>query len=437
MQITPRPDLGQLAWQAKELGMFCHFGINTFHNKEWSAGQLSPHTFNPTRFDAAQWVDVAQRAGMRYLILTAKHHDGFCLWPTATTGYSVANSPFCGDVVAEVARACAAAGMAFGIYLSPWDRNAASYPDAAAYDAFYQAQLTELCTGHGPLCEIWLDGAGSEGRVYNWDSIMAVIDRYQPGAMVFNMGRLTIRWIGNEDGLAQDPCYYAAQATAVSAFTGAHDRFTEARYLPPECDVAIRRNWFWQDDDAHTLKSQENLLGIYYRSIGYGANLLLNLGPNREGLLDERDSARLLETTAEIKRRLAQPRQATLRTVDNGYEADFGEEVNFDHLIVREELNNGQRIDGYRIVDAHIGRELCAGVTIVFQKWHVLPRVRARHIRVELDAACAPGAAISAITAYCTGYEKLPSVAAPIDYSEWAHKADGREIEVVKWRAAG
>ena len=222
-----------------------------------------------------------------YLVLTAKHHDGFCLWPTQTTDYSVAASPFRGDVVGEVAKACQKAGMPLGLYLSPWDRNAKCYPDATAYDDFYCAQLTELCTRYGELFEVWLDGAGSEGRQYNWDKIMGVVDAHQPGALVFNMGRPSIRWIGNEDGLAADPCFYATGDVQVSAFTDQSEQLAgPLAYIPPECDVAIRQNWFWQDDDLPTLKSVEHLLGIMYRSIGYGANLLLNLGPNREGLLD-------------------------------------------------------------------------------------------------------------------------------------------------------
>jgi alpha-L-fucosidase len=259
MVATPTP--GQLAWQQAGFGIFCHFGINTFYGKEWSDGTLDPKAFNPTELDAGDWATAAAAAGARYLVLTAKHHDGFCLWPTDTTEYSVKSSPWRGDVVERTAQACRDAGIGLGLYLSPWDRNAPCYADPAAYDEFYQCQLTELCTRYGPLFEIWFDGAGSGGRRYDWDGITRVIDEHPPGAMVFNMGRPTIRWVGNEDGLAADPCWYEV----------------DGEYLPPECDVPIRRHWFWQPDDEQTLKSLEHLLAIHYRSVGLGAGLLLNV----------------------------------------------------------------------------------------------------------------------------------------------------------------
>lgn len=217
---------------------------------------------------------------MGYVILTAKHHDGFCLWPTDTTDYSVAATPYKhgkGDVVGEVAQACRDAGLPLGLYLSPWDRHEPRYPDAAAYDAFYCRQLTELCTRYGPVFEIWFDGAGSEGRMYNWDAIMDVVDRHQPDAVVFNMGRPTIRWVGNEDGLAADPTYYAVRQTPGSAhFTAAYLE-TAPRYLPPECDVSIRRGWFWHPDDLPTLKSLEHLLTHCARSIWVNGDLLVTI----------------------------------------------------------------------------------------------------------------------------------------------------------------
>lgn len=175
---------------------------------EWSDGTLSPASFDPRRLDARQWVAAARVAGATYVVLTAKHHDGFCLWPTSTTDYSVASSPWrdgAGDVVRELADACAEAGMGLGLYLSPWDRHEPRYSDAAAYDDFYCAQLTELCTQYGDLVEIWFDGAGSAGRSYDWKKIIEVVRTHQPGAVVFNMGDPDIRWVGNEDGLAADP----------------------------------------------------------------------------------------------------------------------------------------------------------------------------------------------------------------------------------------
>ncbi|MBC8077880.1 MAG: alpha-L-fucosidase, partial [Chloroflexales bacterium] len=302
-----RPTHQQLRWQTLAYGMFCHFGINTFYGHGWSDGTLSPRGFNPTRLDARQWVETAQAAGMRYLVFTAKHHDGFCLWPSDTTDYSVRASPFRGgrgDVVAELAQACRDANMPLGLYLSPLDRHEPCYADPPAYDRFYARQLAELCARYGPLFEIWFDGAGPEGRIYNWDLIMEVVDRHQPEALVFNMGRPSIGWVGNEDGQAADPNYYAVCEQAVSAHPRARGA-AKPTYLPAECDVSLRRGWFWQPDEGATRKSVEHLLAIYYRSVGLGANLLLNVPPDRSGLLDGGDRERLLSLAAALRQRFA------------------------------------------------------------------------------------------------------------------------------------
>lgn len=393
MALFPTPL--QLRWQAQEFGMFCHFGINTFYGKEWSDGTLSSDAFNPAHLDARQWAETAKAAGMRYLVFTAKHHDGFCLWPTATTDYSVRSAPFRGgqgDVVGEVARACQEAGLHFGLYLSPWDRHEPCYLDPPAYDDFYVRQLTELCTRYGPLFEVWFDGAGSEGRVYNWNRIMEVVDRYQPQAMVFNMGRPTIRWVGNEDGLAADPNPYVV----------------DDRYLPPECDVPIRQNWFWQADDAHTLKSLEHLLGIYYRSIGYGANLLLNIPPNNEGLLDELDRQRLLDFSQAVQKRFAVPIHGVLRQQGSTATITFDSPATIDHLVLQENLEHGQVASHYQIIVD--GSPIAEGFTIGNKKIDVFPAVEAREIVVVLDQA---SARLSRATAYQTGFEQRPELETP------------------------
>jgi alpha-L-fucosidase len=393
--MPPKPTSLQPRWQEQEFGMFCHFGINTFYGKEWSNGTLSPAAFDPTRLDARQWVQTALAAGMRYLIFTAKHHDGFCLWPTETTDYSVKSSPYQngrGDVVGEIALACQEAGLHFGIYLSPWDRHESCYPNAKAYDDFYIRQLTELCTRYGPLFELWFDGAGSEGRVYDWPRIMNVADRYQPQAAVFNMGKPTVRWVGNEDGLAADPNFYVV----------------DGQYLPPECDVPIRQNWFWQSDDLQTLKSVEHLQAIYYRSVGYGANLLLNVPPANTGLLDSRDCARLLEFTQALRQRFANPIPGTLQQEGATVHISFEDSVSLDHLILQEHLNDGQIVDGYQI---YVGEKLITqGRTIGHKKIDAFPIVQAQHIRIELST---PTARLSRLTAFRTGYESLPEIGTP------------------------
>ncbi|MBA3685396.1 MAG: alpha-L-fucosidase [Planctomycetes bacterium] len=419
------PSAAQLRWQRAPLGIFHHLGINTFFNKEWSDGTLPASGFNPTDLDCADWASAAKAAGANYAILTAKHHDGFCLWPTATTAYSVASSPWRegrGDVVREFVDACRAHGIAPGLYLSPWDRNAACYPDPAAYDDFYCRQLEELCTRYGDLFELWFDGAGSEGRVYDWPRIMAVAKRHQPRAMVFNMGAPTIRWVGNEDGLASDPVVYAVRDTLASAFgKDAGASFDAAHWLPPECDVPIRRNWFWQDDDLVSLKSVDELLAIWYRSIGLGANLLLNVPPDRRGRLDPDDRARLLSWAQEVRARFARPLEATLARDGASTLIDFGGEVEFDHLWLEEDLLGGQRIDGFSLRDGVSGVEFASGRTIGAQRVAVFPRRRARSVRLVCSD---PAALLTRACAFRTGHERLPDPADKFEYKEWANKVD-------------
>ncbi|MEF2246790.1 alpha-L-fucosidase [Paenibacillus sp. IITD108] len=354
VQQLPRPSEAQLAWQDMEMGMFCHFGMNTFCDQEWGDGTDSPVKFNPASLDARQWVKTAKEAGFKYFVLTAKHHDGFCLWPTATTDYSVASSPWKngkGDVVRECEEACRAEGIGFGLYLSPWDRHEPCYPDAAAYDEFYAKQLEELIIGYGPLTEIWFDGAGSEGREYNWQRIMDLINQHQPNAMVFNMGAPTIRWVGNEDGLAPYPCWNTAESARVSMFSDASLKWLPQtpRWVPAECDVPIRKDrWFWHPDEEHTLLTLEQLMDIYYRSVGHGAVLLLNIAPDSSGLFPDADVERVLEFGEEIRRRFAAPLYETAAE-GNVTELVLDEQNVIDHIVTMEHIAYGERVRAYKL----------------------------------------------------------------------------------------
>ncbi|UFU06778.1 alpha-L-fucosidase [Ruania halotolerans] len=422
---VPRPTDAQLAWQGLELGVFFHIGVNTFAGREWSDGTLPAESFAPTRLDAAQWVRTAAEAGARYVVLTAKHHDGFCLWPTATTDYSVASSPWRdgrGDLVAEVAAACREQGIGLGLYLSPWDRHAPEYPDPAAYDALYLAQLRELCTNYGELVELWFDGAGSAGRSYDWESIMALTAELQPGAMVFNMGTPTIRWIGNEDGLAGDPVRYAVDSASLDNYTDAVIDLGAARYVPPEADVSIRQGWFWAADDEP--KSVDHLLAIYYRSVGMGANLLLNVPPDTRGLIDDADVTRLREWRAELDRRFASPVPGELSQIADGvWEVVFEAPVTFDHLDLAEYLNDGQRVSAHRAVavgtsgDGAEGPVLAEGRTIGHRRIHAHPPVTTHRIRIELTGA---GARLAGVQVHHAGTHEVPEIAylAPTDEPE-------------------
>jgi alpha-L-fucosidase len=268
------------------------------------------------------------------------------------------------------------------VYLSPWDRNAPCYADPAAYSELYARQLTELCTGYGPIAEVWLDGAGSEGYEYDWDSVMAVVDRHQPDAMVFNLGRPTIRWVGNEDGLASDPNHYVVEQTATSQYTDATIALGELAYLPPECDVSLRRGWFHHPDDEP--KSLEHLLAIHERSVGLGANLLLNVPPTREGVVAADDRARVAELGEELRRRYGQPVTAQLEQVEaTTWVARWDLPVHFGALELREDLADGQRVDGFRVlVD---GTEAARGRTIGVRRLVRVPVTTADRVVVRLD----------------------------------------------------
>ncbi|MVA74885.1 alpha-L-fucosidase [Auraticoccus sp. F435] len=403
---VPVPTAEQLAWQALETGMFVHYGLNTFAGLEWSDGTLPAASFDPAGLDARDWVSTAVAMGARYLVLTAKHHDGFCLWPTDTTDYSVRSSPWRGgrgDVVEEVAAACREAGIGLGLYLSPWDRNAACYPDPVAYSAFYTRQLTELCTRYGDLVELWFDGAGSEGYRYDWDAIMAVADEHQPQAMVFNMGRPTIRWVGNEDGLAADPNSYAVAGTKLSQYTDVRAELGDALYLPPECDVSLRRGWFWHPDDEP--KTLEHLLAIHERSVGLGANLLLNVPPTTSGTVDPADAARVAEYGAEVGRRYGRPVTLTPTRVDGRWRAEAPAPTAVDVVELREDLTRGQRVTGFRVLAG--GSELAAGASIGHRRLVPVPRSRLEELVVELDG---PGAVLAGVALHDTGVTRRPQI---------------------------
>ncbi|MFT3970093.1 MAG: alpha-L-fucosidase [Micropruina sp.] len=423
----PAPTPEQLAWQRLGMGMFAHFGLNTFHGVEWSDGGLPAESFAPSEFDADEWVEVAGAMGARYLVLTAKHHDGFCLWPTATTDYSVASSPWRngrGDIVREVAQACARAGLGLGLYLSPWDRNHPAYPDPDRYAEVYRQQVTELCTGYGPIMEFWFDGAGSEGYRYRWDEVMEVIHRHQGDAMVFNMGNPTIRWVGNEDGLASDPVEYVVDQGQMSNYTVETIDYAEALYLPPECDVSLRRGWFWAAGDEP--KTLDHLMAIYYGSAGMGAGLLLNVPPDPRGRIDPADAARVREFGAEVERRFGRPHTLVLTEVGEGRwsaRTSDGRPVVFDHIELAEDLTGGQRITGHRIL--HGADVLAQGLTVGAKRLHLLGRaVSAAEFEIELsghdDGDAGP--ALSSLTLHRTGALTPPAIPdgylAPTEYPE-------------------
>ncbi|SFE59249.1 alpha-L-fucosidase [Paenibacillus catalpae] len=392
--VLATPSEQQLRWQDMELGMFFHFGMNTFCDREWGNGMDSPELFNPTEFDALQWVRTAKKAGFSYVILTAKHHEGFCLWPTKTTDYSVKSSPWRdgqGDVVREVSEACKQEGIHFGIYLSPWDRHEPCYPDKEAYDDFYTAQLTELLTQYGPLVEVWFDGAGSHGREYDWRRIIGLVREHQPDAIVFNMGIPNIRWVGNEEGIAPYPCWNTAEVAKFNMYI--NDMVTwlpeTPAWVPAECDVPIRKDhWFWHPNDEQSLRSLDNLIDIYYRSVGHGCNLLLNLAPDNRGLLDELDIKRLMELTDEIKRRFSNPIAET-EGEGSTIELSFESEKEVNHVILMEAIRYGERVRNYVLEAEQQGEwvELVRGSAIGHKKIDKFETIRTKQLRLRVTGS--------------------------------------------------
>ena len=316
--VGPVPSPAQLDWHRMELNAFVHFTTNTFTNKEWGFGDESPRVFNPTAFDADQWVAVLQEAGFQGVILTCKHHDGFVLWPSAYTDHSVAQSPWRdgqGDVVKAVSEACRRRGLKFGVYLSPWDRHRADYGQPS-YITYYRNQLKELFTQYGPMFEMWFDGAnGGDGyygganetrqidgqTYYDWPTTINMIRKLQPEPEVlfFSDAGPGVRWVGNEKGIAGETNWNTITSdTLYAGLGGINDLLATGSpdgtsWIPAEVDVSIRPGWFYHPEEDSLVKSPEELFDIYLTSVGRGSTLLLNVPPDRRGLVHENDVAAL------------------------------------------------------------------------------------------------------------------------------------------------
>jgi alpha-L-fucosidase len=415
----PVPSRDQLEWQKDELALFLHFGVNTFTDREWGDGQENPAIFNPTQLDARQWTAVARAAGARALVLTAKHHDGFCLWPTRTTRHSVAASPWRsgqGDVVADLVGACRAARLKVGLYLSPWDRHDPSYGDSARYNDLYADQLTELLTHYGRIDEVWFDGANGEGptgrkQTYAWPRVWGLVRRLQPHAIMFSDAGPDVRWIGNEQGVAGDPNWSTVDP-AVVPVPGTSGRAATTMLLhgdphgsvwrPGETDVSIRPGWFHHDSEDARVRSVDNLVGLYLTSVGRNSKLLLNVPPSRAGLVDDVDRARLSGLRGHLDTMLgddlATGRRRAWRHVDNGtatIEIDLGRLRAIGVVDLGEDITHGQWVSAWR-VEAETApatgdwRTLGSGTTIGYRRIERWTPVSASRVRVTVTGAPRP-----------------------------------------------
>lgn len=381
-----KPSARQMQWFETEFYAFIHFTVNTYTDLEWGYGTESPEIFNPYDLDCDEWVEAVKNTGMKGIVLTAKHHDGFCLWPSRYTEHSVKNSPWKnghGDVVRECAEACKRGGLKFGVYLSPWDRNS-EYYGTDAYNDYYCNQLTELLTEYGELFMVWFDGACGEGpngkkQVYDFDRYVSLVRKYQPNAVIFNDHGPDVRWCGNEAGLARpaewavvpsELCSYAEIQTEASPLAGdlsflyntdpeigelCNIMYSKGLvFCGAEVDMSIRPGWFWHEkEEPHSV---ERLVQTYLNSCGANASFHLNIPPMPSGRLDPRDLKRLQEFSEQLRARFGEDKKLTytseripLNDTQVKYEITLPEEADIGYLEMREDLLHGQRIENFRI----------------------------------------------------------------------------------------
>lgn len=389
---APRPSKQQLDWHETEYYLFMHFGPNTFSNKEWGEGNEPENLFNPTGLDCRQWCRVARDAGAKGIIITAKHHDGFCLWPSKYSKHTVRESNWKegkGDVLKELSKACREFGLRFGVYISPWDRNHPDY-GTEKYNDVFAGMLKELLKDYGPVWELWWDGANGEGpngkkQVYDWKRFENTVRQVSPKTVIFSDIGPDIRWVGNENGIAGNPNWNFLDTAGFKRGQGAppadtlnHGNYNGKLWIPAECDVSIRPGWFWHAGEDAKVKSPQQLFDIYLKSVGRGANLLLNVPPDNQGLITPADEAALLgfkklrdesfaanllkdaNTFYQFSRAELPGGNLTIRSMDTasrGYTVnlqnfivELPRPVKMNCIVLREAIHLGQTIRKFRIV---------------------------------------------------------------------------------------
>lgn len=422
---------------------FLHFTVNTFTDKEWGYGDESPSVFNPTAFDADQIVQTAKAAGMKGLILTAKHHDGFCLWPSKFTEHSVKHSPWRngkGDVVKEISEACRRYGLKFGIYLSPWDRNHKDY-GKPEYITYYRNQLRELLTNYGPIFEVFLDGAnGGDGyyggaretrridreTYYDWPNTWALIRKLQPNANIFSDAGPDVRWVGNERGVAGETCWATLNRNdfvpgrADEARLNRGDR-PGTDWVPAECDVSIRPGWFYHEKEDNKVRTPEDLMDLYFSSVGRGGSFLLNLPIDRRGRIHENDVKSLLEFRKHLDQTFmtnlakgariiatnSRRQFSPINLIDDSRESywttdkdiaelviSFAKPVTFNVVRLREYLPLGQRIEAFELDAWDEGgwKQFAKGTSIGSCRLTRSNYITTTKVRLRITQAAAPPA---------------------------------------------
>lgn len=458
------PSQRQLEWQKLEMYAFCHFGTNTFKGREWGDGTASPSVFNPKKLDARQWAREIKSAGLNAIILTCKHHDGFCLWPSEYTDYSVKNSPYKngkGDVVREVADACREFGLKFGVYLSPWDRHETTYGTGEEYNTYFKNQLHELATKYGDIFCFWFDGACGEGKngkkqIYDWRSYYDLIRRLQPNAVI-NICGPDVRWCGNEAGKSRE-----SEWSVVPAFIGNQDYTAEHSqqednaefskkvdattqdlgsrefidgiedfiWYPAEVDVSIRPGWFYHKKEDFKVKSLKKLMQIYWGSVGGNASLLLNIPPDKNGLLAKADIRALrkfgdrlraefpenlaVNCVAEASSQLDEEHKADNIFTGDGYWqcgsddekpeliVSFNSPIFADKIVLKENIATGQQIESFEVyADNGKGwQKLCSSTVIGAKRICRFKKQKFKRIKIVITSYRVKSTLVS-VEIYC------------------------------------
>lgn len=385
----PRPTPWQLKWHEQEFYLFTHFGPNTFTDKEWGHGDEPEDVFNPTDFDAGQWCRIAKQAGAAGIIITAKHHDGFCLWPSKYSKHTVRESKWKngkGDVLRELSDSCRRYGLKFGVYISPWDRNHPDYGTPAYNDVFVN-MMKELFDNYGPIWELWWDGANGEGpngkrQVYDWTRFERSVRAWSPQTVIFSDIGPDIRWVGNEQGFVGKTNWNYLDTAGFKRGEGspAMDTLNQgnvfgANWIPGECDVSIRPGWFYHSQEDDKVKTPLQLFQLYLKSVGRGANLLLNVPPDRRGLFHPNDSAALVEFARMRQMAFQQPVSLSPQSP-----------AEINTIVLEEDISKGQRVESFviEVTDEKGELHTITGTTIGRKRIMTFSAIKARTVKVRV-----------------------------------------------------
>lgn len=390
MATMKKEQLEFLNW---EFGVFFHFGIRTFNEGhiDWDMKPMGVSTFNPTELDCDEWLKTISEAGAKYAILVCKHHDGFANWPSAYTEYSVKNTPWRdgkGDVVQEFVTACRKYGVKVGLYYSPAQFGSEEM-DAKSYDDYFINQVRELLTGYGKVDYLWFDACGSETHQYDTDRIVAEIRKCQPEILIFNMWDPDTKWVGNESGVAHSPNKLTVGALDFSINKDIQDLLDEPKFLPTECDCRMRlQNWFYSDNDVHTVKSLDELMGLYYYSVGRGANLLINIGPDRSGKLPKEDKEALQKFGEQIRKNFDASLTCEVTAEDRKLTATMEQQL-VNHVVLSEEIDPDCEIESFEIkaypYSYGVPVTVFRGTTIGHKAICQFPTIRTNRIEIVFD----------------------------------------------------